>query len=94
VKPRPTTEPAVPAELISLLGERRAVILHVLEAGAASCGMIAQTLFMVPGGVTHHLRRLERAGLVRRTRTGREVTVHLSARGRALLDLYDVSAEP
>jgi DNA-binding MarR family transcriptional regulator len=84
-----TTEPAAPAELISLLGARRAVILQTLQAGPASCGVIAQALFMAPGGVTHHLRRLERAGLVRRTRTGREVTVHLSARGRALLDLYD-----
>jgi DNA-binding MarR family transcriptional regulator len=61
----------------------------MLQARPASCGTIAQALFMAPGGVTHHLRHLERAGLARRTRTGREVTVHLTARGRALLDLYE-----
>jgi DNA-binding MarR family transcriptional regulator len=80
------------AELINLVGQRRAVILQMLQAGPASCGTIAQALFMAPGGVTHHLRWLERAGLARRTRSGREVTVHLSRRGRALLDLYDVRA--
>jgi DNA-binding MarR family transcriptional regulator len=61
----------------------------MLEAGPASCGAIARALFIAPGGVTHHLRRLEQAGLARRIRTGRSVTVHLSVRGRGLLELYD-----
>jgi DNA-binding MarR family transcriptional regulator len=78
------------AELINLLGQRRAVILQMLQAGPASCGTIAQALFMAPGGVTHHLRWLERAGLARRMRSGREVTVHLTPRGCALLDVYGV----
>lgn len=43
---------------------------------------------MAPGGVTHHLRLLEAAGLVWRERTGRSVIVELTARGGAILALY------
>jgi DNA-binding MarR family transcriptional regulator len=43
---------------------------------------------MAPGGVTHHLRFLEAAGLIWRERTGRSVTVELTARGGAILALY------
>jgi DNA-binding transcriptional ArsR family regulator len=85
----PSDRAAAPAGLISLVGAQRAVILEMLLAGPASCGSLAKALFMAPGGITHHLRVLERAGLARRTRAGREVMVNLSARGRALLDLYD-----
>jgi DNA-binding transcriptional ArsR family regulator len=43
----------------------------------------------VPSGVTHHVRALESAGLITRERRGSNVLVHRSARGTALLGLYE-----
>jgi DNA-binding MarR family transcriptional regulator len=43
----------------------------------------------VPSAATHHVNALEAAGLVVRDRHGRNVLVRHSARGRALLDLYE-----
>ncbi len=42
-----------------------------------------------PNMVTHHLRALEAAGLITRTRQGRNVWVRRSARGTQLAALYE-----
>jgi DNA-binding MarR family transcriptional regulator len=74
--------------LTALLGEQRSAIVRFLDDAPATCGRIARALHLVPGGVTHHLRALEAAGLIQRTRDGRHVQVELTARGRALHALY------
>jgi DNA-binding MarR family transcriptional regulator len=74
-------------QLESLLGPQRAAVLRCLD-DAATCGAIAESLFMAPGGVTHHLRVLEAAGLVTRTRRGRHVVVERTAKGCAIIALY------
>lgn len=92
--PAPTEAgPRAPrGSLTSLIGSRRAEILR-LAAVPVTCGQIAKHLFMAPGGVTHHLRTLEAAGLVRRTRRGRHVIVERTARGRAVIALFDAACE-
>jgi DNA-binding transcriptional ArsR family regulator len=74
-------------QLEGLVGPQRAAILRLLDTGA-TCGDLANALYMAPGGVTHHLRLLEAAGLVIRERVGRNVIVERTARGRAVLALY------
>jgi DNA-binding transcriptional ArsR family regulator len=81
--------PAPEDALIALLGAQRSAIVRFLEDAPATCGLIARTLHLVPAGVTHHLRALEAAGLIRRTREGCHVLVELTARGRALQVLYE-----
>jgi DNA-binding MarR family transcriptional regulator len=71
----------------ALPGWQRAQILSGLDAEQRP-GEIANALRMVPAGATHHLSRLEAAGLVVRKRRGRHVVVEPTARGTALLDLY------
>jgi predicted ArsR family transcriptional regulator len=58
------------------------------DPGRRKSAIPAETLDLVPGGVRHHLRALEAAGLIRRTRVGRHVEVELTARGRALQMLF------
>jgi len=43
----------------------------------------------VPSAATHHVNALQAAGLVERHRRGRNVLVDRTARGEALLELYD-----
>jgi DNA-binding transcriptional ArsR family regulator len=76
----------------ALLGWQRARILKGLD-GAQRPGQIAEALRMVPAGATHHLSRLEAAGLVIRKRSGRHVVVERTARGSALLELYAEDSE-
>jgi DNA-binding MarR family transcriptional regulator len=76
-----------PNSFEALLGWQRARILWGLDAQQRP-SQIAEALRMVPAGVTHHLRRLEDAGLVIRTRRGRHVVVERTARGTALRGLY------
>jgi DNA-binding transcriptional ArsR family regulator len=76
------------APLETLLGPQRAAILRLLDR-PATCGAIAVALLIAPGGVTHHLQRLEAAGLARRRRRGRDVVVERTRRGGALLALYE-----
>ena len=45
----------------------------------------------MPSAATHHVSALEAAGLVRRERRGRHVVVRRTARGEALLALYEVA---
>jgi DNA-binding MarR family transcriptional regulator len=78
--------------LAALLGWQRARILKRLDV-AQRPGQIAEALRMVPAGATHHLSRLEAAGLVIRKRRGRHVAVERTARGTALLELYAEDSE-
>jgi DNA-binding transcriptional ArsR family regulator len=79
----------VDATLEALLGRQRSTILRHLERPTTS-GEIAEALWTVPGGATHHLRWLEAAGLVTRRRRGRYVLVERTPRGSALLALYEM----
>jgi DNA-binding transcriptional ArsR family regulator len=74
--------------LDGLLGGPRALILRVLDR-PATAGAVAAALQAVPSAATHHVAALEAAGLVVRERSGQNVVVHRTARGTALLALYD-----
>ena len=76
------------ASLDALLGQHRARILAHLERGPATAGALARLLHGVPSIASHHVRALERAGLVARERDGRHVRVHRTARGTQLVELY------
>jgi DNA-binding transcriptional ArsR family regulator len=76
------------ASLEALVGGQRALILQRLDS-AATAGRIAELLDMSPGSATHHLRSLEAAGLVTRIRQGRNVVVERTARGTALVAMFD-----
>lgn len=80
--------PPPPASLEALLGPQRARILLQLDA-PATAGRLAEMLHAVPSMATHHLRVLEAAGLITRTREGRQVRVHRTARGTDLIELYE-----
>jgi len=80
-------EASAPA-LEDLLGIPRAQILRALDC-PTSIGRLAEALRAVPSAATHHVSALEAAGLVVRDRCGRQVLVHLTARGRSLLALYE-----
>lgn len=84
--PRPIAQE--PASLEALLGIPRARILRELERPSTNNG-IAAVLQTVPSAATHHLSALEAAGLVSRRRSGRTLVVSRTARGDALLALYD-----
>ena len=75
--------------LEGLLGPPRATILRMLD-GRMIAGDLARSLAVVPSAVTHHLAALEGAGLILRERTGRHVMVSRTARGSALLALYEL----
>jgi DNA-binding transcriptional ArsR family regulator len=77
-----------PASLEALVGTQRAALLRVLDRPTVA-GRLAEALHTVPSGVTHHLRALESAGLVTRERRGSHVLAHRTARGTALLGLYE-----
>ena len=55
----------------------------------ATAGELAELLHAVPSVASHHLRALEAAGLITRTREGRRVRVRRSARGTELVVLYE-----
>ena len=79
--------PPPPASLAALVGPQRALILTRLEHPATS-GELAALLQGVPSIASHHVRALERAGLVTRVREGRSVSVRRTARGSDLVALY------
>jgi DNA-binding transcriptional ArsR family regulator len=87
---RAPLRPPSSASLEALLGIPRARILRELERPASNSGL-AEALRTVPSAATHHVSALETAGLVARDRTGRHVTVRRTARGEALLALYDAA---
>ena len=77
-----------PASLEALIGPHRTRILLHLERGAATAGELARLLHGVPSMASHHVRALERAGLVIRERDGRHVRVRRTSRGSQLVQLY------
>ena len=81
--PHPNATP-----LDELLGTPRADILRRLDR-PMSAGGLADELLFTPSAISHHLKALERTGLVVRERDGQRVLVHRSARGTALLHLYE-----
>jgi DNA-binding transcriptional ArsR family regulator len=78
-----------PPLLAALIGYQRAAILDRLDQPARA-GKIAEALVIRPGATTYHLRNLEAAGLVTRTRCGPYVIVERTERGNALVALYEL----
>jgi DNA-binding transcriptional ArsR family regulator len=78
-------EPAGRADgaLESLIGRRRARILHELDRPAATLDL-AYRMGVSPGGISEHLSVLRRAGLVTRRREGRRVVYARTAAGDTL----------
>jgi hypothetical protein len=76
-----------PGDLAQLLGEPRSQLLCRV-ARPKSAGDLATDLMLAPSVVSHHLTFLERAGLVRRERTGRNVFVRRTERADALIQIY------
>ena len=66
--------------LVAIADPTRRAILDRLTHGPARVTDIAEPFNMSLAGVSKHLRMLERAGLVRRARRGREHTLTLDAR--------------
>jgi DNA-binding transcriptional ArsR family regulator len=78
--PEPTLE--------ALLGIPRARILRELEVPATN-NQLAAALHTVPSAATHHVSALVSAGLVVRDRSNGALRVRRTARGDALLALYE-----
>ncbi len=83
------TSPALQS-LELLVGPARASVLVALDIPATT-SELARQLHLTSGGVSQHLDRLERAGLVQPHRSGRSVYYQLTERGQSLLKLFDVS---
>ncbi len=81
-RPKDTEE-----QLQFLFGDARATILASVDQ-PMSMGVLARRIKCHPSVITYHCKRLESAGLVTRRRDGREIYVHLTKRGTALLDLF------
>jgi DNA-binding transcriptional ArsR family regulator len=74
--------------LHALLGIPRARILRELDAPATN-NRLAAVLQTVPSAATHHVSALAAAGLVVRDRSNGSLLVRRTARGDALVALYD-----
>ncbi|GAA2506514.1 ArsR/SmtB family transcription factor [Winogradskya humida] len=74
--------PGAGADLAPLIGAKRAAILRTLPA---TTSQLTVHLDMSLAGVSEHLKVLERAGLITRTRTGRSVLYTTTPKGDALL---------
>jgi DNA-binding transcriptional ArsR family regulator len=83
---RPAAEPALEA----LLGGPRARILRELDRPANN-NRLAAALQTVPSAATHHVSALAAAGLVVRDRSNGSLLVRRTARGDALVALYDAA---
>ena len=82
----PQAPPA--GELELLLGPVRAQLLSALTR-PITMGELATLTRLTPSAITYHCERLSAAGLVRRTRNGREVRVTLTPRAEQLIELFD-----
>ncbi|MEU9715038.1 DUF5937 family protein [Streptomyces sp. NPDC047976] len=71
------------ADLAAALGATRATLLGLLETPAGTLELAGRT-GLAPGGVSAHLHKLTRAGLVAPHRIGRVVLYARTARGEAL----------
>lgn len=65
--------------MLAIADPTRRAIIGRLAGGPARISDVAQPFAMSLTGVCKHVRVLERAGLVRRTRRGRENTLELRA---------------
>jgi DNA-binding transcriptional ArsR family regulator len=75
------TAPASLDHVLSAIADpTRRAILQRLSRGAARVTEVAEPFDMSLAGVSKHVRMLERAGLVRRTRRGRDHLLTLDAR--------------
>jgi len=79
-------EPGV--TLQALLGSPRARILHALDEPSTN-NRLAAVLETVPSAATHHVTALVSAGLAVRDRSGGGLLVRRTARGDALIALYE-----
>ena len=81
---------------VGVTGPQRLVVRLVGHYGRPSAGELAAALRVHPSSLTGVLRRLERAGLVRRSRDpddGRRAIVTLTAKGQRLNDRNEGTAE-
>lgn len=75
---------------VALADETRMMVLDVAASGASTPSEIAEITGYSRTTISHHLARLERAGLVERRRQGRERTVLVRVdRMRALFRIID-----
>jgi DNA-binding transcriptional ArsR family regulator len=79
------TTPAAPDGLAAVLGPTRARLLSLLR-GPATTAELARRLAISAPAVSQHLQALHAAGLVTRSRHGRQVLYTLTGVGTALLD--------
>ncbi len=85
------------AEVFRLLGDSsRLRVLDQCRDGPISVGRIATNVGLSPSLVSHHLRLLRAARIVRRERHGREIHYSLADHhiDRVLADLTEHLAEP
>ena len=75
--------------LVLLIGDVRATILGELDR-PLTMGRLAEITKHAPNAVTYHCDRLETTGLIDRRRSGREIHVHRTERGTALVNLFGV----
>ncbi|HTQ04833.1 MAG TPA: MarR family transcriptional regulator [Polyangiaceae bacterium] len=81
---------------VGVTGPQRLVVRLVAHYGRPSPGELAEALRVHPSSLTGVLRRLERSGLVRRTRDpedGRRAIVTLTPKGQRLNDRHSGTAE-
>ena len=84
---RPRDQADAPT-LEALIGVPRARILRELDEPASN-NRLASVLQTVPSAATHHVSALSAAGLVVRDRSNGSLRVRRTARGDALVALYD-----
>lgn len=81
-------EPADPEESLQIvLGTGRSRVLYALLT-PRSTGELAHFLNITSGAVSQHLSKLNQAGLVESSRSGKRVFYRLSQRGKQFLDLF------
>lgn len=77
-----------PEEALQItLGVGRARVLYALET-PRSTGELAHLLDITAGAVSQHLSKLDQAGLVESSRSGKRVFYRLSQRGQKLIKLF------
>ena len=74
------SEVALDATFTALADPTRRAIVRRLERGPATVGELAEPFDISAPAVSKHLRMLERAGLLARTREGRIHRIQLAAR--------------
>ena len=81
-------EPDDPEEALQItLGVGRSRVLYALTT-PRSTGELAYILDITSGAVSQHLSKLNQAGLVESSRSGRRVFYRLSQRGQSLIQLF------